>query len=111
MADDTVQVITDTTFEQDVLKSDRPVLVDFWAPWCHPCRLLAPVVEKLAEEYGDSGPKVCKLEVTENPDTPGNYGVQGIPTLILFENGEEQARSVGVKSEDELRSLFFAQDE
>ena len=86
--------ITDDSFKEDVLNSLVPVLVDFWAPWCGPCRMVAPIVEQLADEYGD---KVVftKMNTDENLDTPTNLGIRGIPTLILFADGEEADRIVG----------------
>jgi len=95
--------LTDATFESEVLKSDRPVLVDFWAPWCGPCRMIAPHVEALATELGDKL-KVGKINVDDNVRTPGAYRVQGIPTLLLFKNGQVQEQIVGYVSKDALKS-------
>jgi thioredoxin 1 len=86
--------VTDSSFAQDVLSAPGPVLVDFWAEWCAPCRMIAPILEQLAAEQGD-GLKVVKLDVDQNPRVPNQYGVQGIPTLILFRNGEPVERIVG----------------
>src|SRR6266700_3826888 len=83
---------TDSTFETDVLKSDRPVLVDFWAAWCAPCRMLAPTVESVAEKYAGSA-RVVKLNVDDNPSVSQRYGIKGIPTLILFKNGKKKSGS------------------
>lgn len=86
--------VSDATFETEVLKSTVPVLIDFWAPWCGPCRAIAPVVEELAKSYGERL-KVVKMNVDDNPNTPGRYGVRGIPNLILFQGGEVKDQIVG----------------
>ena len=86
--------VTDTTFETEVLNSELPVLTDFWAPWCGPCRAIGPVVEELAAEYAGRL-KVSRVNIDENPRTPARYGVQGIPNLILFQNGEVKKQMVG----------------
>jgi thioredoxin 1 len=93
MADNIVQV-SDTTFESEVLKSPVPVLIDFWAPWCGPCRAIAPIVDELANEYAGKI-KIVKMNVDDNPRTPANYGVRGIPNLILFKDGQVQQQIVG----------------
>nr|HID14780.1 thioredoxin [Anaerolineae bacterium] len=93
--------VTDDTFESEVLQAEQPTLVDFWAAWCGPCRMVAPVVEAIAEEY-DGRLRVAKMDVDSNRQTPGRYGVQGIPTLILFKNGVEVARIVGYRPKDAL---------
>lgn len=85
---------TDDKFESDVLKSGKPVLVDFWAEWCGPCRQLSPVIDEVAKEKGDSL-KILKLNIDENTETPVKYGVRGIPTLILFKDGKPAATKVG----------------
>ena len=85
---------SDATFEQDVLKSDKPVVVDFWAEWCGPCKAIAPILEDLAGEMGDQV-QVAKVNIDDNPLTPTKYGVRGIPTLMLFKNGEIAATKVG----------------
>jgi len=92
-----VTVVTDQTFEEDVLNSSIPVLVDFWAPWCGPCRAIAPIVEELAEEL-EGKVKVCKCNVDENPITPGKFGIRACPTLIIFKNGEAVESIVGAVS-------------
>ncbi len=90
MADKT----TDTDFDKDVLQAEKPVLVDFWAEWCGPCRQLSPIVDELSGDKGDDL-KVVKVNIDENPETPANYGVRGIPTLILFKEGKPVATKVG----------------
>ncbi len=97
--------VTDATFESEVVKAAKPVLVDFWAAWCGPCKMLAPVLENLASEYGDKL-KIVKLNVDENPTTPGKLGIMGIPTLVLYGNGEVIGKSVGYKSFNELKSFI-----
>ncbi|MBO0722366.1 MAG: thioredoxin [Blastocatellia bacterium] len=87
--------VTDTNWGTEVLGSDKPVLVDFWAAWCGPCRMLAPTVEAVAEKYRDKA-KVVKLNVDENVESPAKYGIRGIPTLILFHHGQEVDRHVGI---------------
>jgi thioredoxin 1 len=92
-----VNEVTDASFENDVLKSDQPVLVDFWAAWCAPCRMLTPTVEAIAEKYQGKA-KIVKLNVDENVEASSRYGIKGIPTLILFSGGREADRVVGVPS-------------
>ncbi len=100
-----VQDVTDGSFEQDVLKSETPVLVDFWAPWCGPCRVLAPTVEAVAEQYaGDA--RVVKLNVDDSPAITQRYDIQGIPTLILFQGGEEKERIVGASSKETISRMI-----
>jgi thioredoxin 1 len=99
--------ISDATFEQEVLKSNVPVLVDFWAVWCAPCKMLAPAVEALAGEYAGKA-RVAKLNVDDSPNTPMRYGIRGIPTLILFKNGEEKDRLVGVTPKDTIAQMIDA---
>jgi len=97
----TVQQVGDDSFEREVLKSPTPVLVDFWAPWCGPCRAIAPVVEELAREY-DGKLKVVKLNVDDNPQTPSRYGVRGIPNLIVFKGGEVKEQIIGAVPKSQL---------
>lgn len=94
---DIVNEVTDASFESEVLKSDQPVLVDFWAAWCAPCRMLTPTVEAIAEKYQGKA-KIVKLNVDENVESSSKYGIKGIPTLILFSGGKEADRVVGVPS-------------
>jgi len=105
MASDKVVQLTDDTFEKDVLKSSTPVLVDFWASWCAPCKAISPVVDGLADEY-EGKVKVAKLNVDENPATPGQYGVRGIPTLILFKDGQVVDQVVGAVPKNQLEGLI-----
>ena len=97
--------ITDTNFETDVLSSEKPTLVDFWAAWCGPCRMIAPSVEAVAEQFNGKA-KVFKMDVDNNMDTPSRFGIKGIPTLILFKGGQEQERVVGAVSRDAIARLI-----
>jgi len=97
--------VTDSSFQQEVIKSDIPVLVDFWANWCNPCKMIMPTVEKMANEYAGKL-KVCKVDVDSNPDTPSSFGVRSIPTLIFFKNGEIAEQIVGVVSEAQLKKII-----
>ena len=92
--------VTDATFEEEVLKSDKPVLVDFWATWCGPCQMLGPIVEEVAGETENI--KICKMDVDENPVTAMQYQIMSIPTMILYKNGAEAARNIGLVSKEEL---------
>jgi thioredoxin 1 len=102
---DFVKDVTDGSFEQDVLSSSQPVLIDFWAEWCAPCRMLAPTVEAVAEKYQGSA-KVYKLNVDDNPMTAQRYGIKGIPTLIVFKDGKEQERIVGATSAQTISRML-----
>ncbi len=103
MAD--IQHVSDDTFEAEVLNSDVPVLVDYWAEWCGPCKVIAPVLEEIAGEY-DGKMKVCKLDIDANEDTPPKYGIRGIPTLMLFKNGNVEATKVGALSKSQLTAFL-----
>lgn len=93
--------VTDSSFEGDVLGSDIPVLVDFWAAWCGPCKMIAPLLDQLSEEYAGKV-KVCKVDVDANPQTAAKFNVRGIPTLMLFKGGELEATKVGALSKTQL---------
>ena len=96
-----LQPVTDDTFEEEVLKSDKPVLVDFWAAWCAPCRMLTPIVEEVAQEFSDQA-KVLTLNVDENSGTSSKYNIKGIPTLLLFNGGEVKDQSGGSTAKDNI---------
>jgi len=100
-----VNDVQDATFEKDVLASEKPVLVDFWAEWCAPCRMIAPTVDAVAGEF-EGRATVVKLNVDDNPSTSQRYGIKGIPTLILFKGGKEEERIVGATSKDALTRLL-----
>ena len=97
--------ITDDSFEEDVLGSEHPVLVDYWAEWCGPCKAIAPIVDQIAEEYAGKV-KVAKLNIDENPATPPKYGIRGIPTLMLFKDGNVEATKVGAVSKSQLAAFI-----
>ena len=99
-----VNEVNDSDFQTNVLGSDKPVLVDFWAAWCGPCRMIAPSVEAVAEQFADKA-NVVKMNVDDNMDTPSRYGIKGIPTLILFKGGQEAERVVGAVSRDAIAKL------
>jgi thioredoxin 1 len=95
--------VTDTSFKADVLDASKPVLVDFWAEWCGPCRMIGPALEELSEELGDRV-NIVKLNIDENPEAPGKYGVRGIPTMILFKNGAPAATKIGAEPKSRLQA-------
>lgn len=94
--------ITDASFQEDVLNSDKPVLVDFWAEWCGPCKMIGPSLEEISEELGEQV-TVAKLNIDDNPDAPGRYGVRGIPTMILFKAGAPAATKVGAAPKGQIK--------
>lgn len=100
-----VKTITDASFKQDVLESDIPVLVDFWAEWCGPCKMIAPILEEVAELY-DGKVVICKLNVEENPEMSAQFGVMSIPTLTLFKNGNVEATKVGQLNKSQLTAFI-----
>jgi thioredoxin 1 len=100
-----ITAINDNSFETDVLKSDTPVLVDFWAEWCGPCKMIAPILDEVASAYNGKV-KIAKLNVDENTSTPAKYGVRGIPTLILFKNGQVEATKVGALTKSQLTTFL-----
>ena len=97
--------ISDESFEEEVLQSERPVLIDYWAEWCGPCKMIAPVLDEIATEYSDRL-KVVKLNIDDNPQTPPKYGIRGIPTLMVFKNGQVEATKVGAVSKVQLTAFL-----
>lgn len=97
--------VSDDTFDAEVLNSDVPVLVDYWAEWCGPCKVIAPVLEEIAAEYSGKM-KICKLDIDANENTPPKYGIRGIPTLMLFKNGSVEATKVGALSKSQLTAFL-----
>ncbi|WP_295437043.1 thioredoxin TrxA [uncultured Thiodictyon sp.] len=102
---DCIVHVTDVSFEDEVLKSSKPVLVDYWADWCGPCKMIAPILDEIADEYAGRL-KVVKLNIDENPKTPPIYGIRGIPTLKLFREGEVVAEKVGAVSKSQLTAFI-----
>ena len=100
-----IQHVSDDSFEEEVLSSKTPVLVDYWAEWCGPCKVIAPVLEEIAKEY-DGRMKVCKLDIDANEATPPKYGIRGIPTLMLFKDGNVEATKVGALSKSQLTEFL-----
>lgn len=97
--------LTDDSFEDEVVKAEGPVLVDYWADWCGPCKMIAPILDDIAEEYKDKV-KIAKLNIDENPGTPPKYGIRGIPTLMLFKGGNVEATKVGAVSKSQLTAFI-----
>ena len=100
-----ITAVSDTSFEEDVLKSEQPVLVDYWAEWCGPCKMIAPVLENIANDYAGRL-KIVKLNIDENPETPPKFGIRGIPTLMIFKAGEVHATKVGALSKSQLTAFI-----
>jgi len=105
MAEKNIFEVTDSTFEKEVLQSDVPVLVDFWAPWCGPCRAIAPVIDELSTEYGEKL-KVGKCNVDDNPKTPSRYGIRAIPTLIIFKGGNVSEQITGAVAKSQIAAAI-----
>jgi len=102
---DNITHVSKETFDSDVINSERPVLVDYWAEWCGPCKMIAPILDEIAVEYGDRI-RICKVNVDENQDTAARFAVRGIPTLMLFKNGEVEATKVGALSKSQLAAFL-----
>ncbi len=100
-----ISQVTDSSFESDVLKADKPVLVDYWAEWCGPCKLIAPILEEIAKDY-DGRIKVMKMDIEANAATPPKYGIRDIPTLMLFKNGQVEATKIGALSKSQLAAFL-----
>jgi len=97
--------VSDDSFEEEVLNATEPVLIDYWAEWCGPCKMIAPILDELAEEYGEKI-KIAKLNIDDNPETPPKYGIRGIPTLMLFKDGSVEATKVGAVSKSQLADFI-----
>ena len=108
MASELIKHTTDATFEADVLKSVQPVLVDYWAEWCGPCKMIAPILDEVATSYAGKL-QVAKMNVDENRDIPAKFGIRGIPTLMIFKNGELAATKVGAMSKSQLTTFIDQQ--
>ena len=108
MANELIKHTTDATFEADVLKSSKPVLVDYWAEWCGPCKMIAPILDEVATSY-EGKLQIAKMNVDENRDIPAKFGIRGIPTLMIFKNGELAATKVGAMSKSQLTAFIDQQ--
>ena len=108
MASDLIKHVSDSSFEADVLKADKPVLVDYWAEWCGPCKMIAPILDEVATGY-EGKLQVAKMNVDENREVPAKFGIRGIPTLMLFKNGELAATKVGAMSKAQLTAFIDQQ--
>ena len=108
MASDLIKHTSDATFESDVLKSDKPVIVDFWAEWCGPCKMIAPILDEVASEY-EGKLLITKMNVDENRDVPAKFGIRGIPTLMIFKDGQLAATKVGAMSKAQLTAFIDQQ--
>jgi thioredoxin 1 len=108
MASDLIKHISDATFEAEVLKSDKPVLVDYWAEWCGPCKMIAPILDEVSATYQDKL-RIAKMNVDENRDIPAKFGIRGIPTLMLFKDGQLAATKVGAMSKAQLTAFIDQQ--
>jgi thioredoxin 1 len=105
MSDSRIKHVTDASFDGDVLKSDKPVLVDYWAEWCGPCKMIAPILDEVARDYGDKV-QIAKMNVDENQEIPARFGIRGIPTLMMFKGGELVATKVGALPKAQLASFI-----
>lgn len=105
MSSELIKHVTDASFESDVLQSDKPVLVDYWAEWCGPCKMIAPILDDVSKEYAGKL-KVAKLNIDDNQETPAKFGIRGIPTLMLFKNGNVEATKVGALSKSQLTAFI-----
>ena len=105
MASDLIKHITDTSFEADVLQADKPVLVDYWAEWCGPCKMIAPILDEVATAY-EGKLQIAKMNVDENREIPAKFGIRGIPTLLLFKGGTVEAQKVGALSKSQLTAFI-----
>ena len=102
---DQIVYVTDDSFEEEVIKSDVPVLVDYWAEWCGPCKMIAPILDEISSDY-DGKLKIAKLNIDDNPGTPPKYGIRGIPTLMMFKGGDVEATKVGALSKSQLTAFI-----
>ena len=102
---DKIVYVSDDTFDEEVLQDDLPVLVDFWADWCGPCKMIAPILDEISDEY-EGSLKVAKLNIDDNPNTPPKFGIRGIPTLMMYKNGQVEATKVGAVSKSQLTAFI-----